>query len=294
MTKARDYSLKAPYPRNKLMTPQPLALAHWGLQRWPFCGVPDAARFYPTEATNEALARIEHLVEGGRRLGALLGEPGTGKTLVLQAVARRLARQSCAVVMVDTQGLSTREMLWQVASGLGAVPSEGADVAQLWRQIADRVVENRLQQIATVLLVDNAGLAGPDAITQLMRIARLDAIPSARWTIVLAAAPAQASRWPQTLRDLVDLRIDLRQWELEDTVGYVQTALVESGRMEPLFDDSALAMLHERAEGVPRRVARLADYALLAGAAAGLSLIDRAVVEGADQDLAWPTAAAVY
>jgi general secretion pathway protein A len=276
------------------MNPLPLALSHWGLQRWPFSGVPDAARFYPTAASNEALARIEHLVESGRRLGALLGEAGTGKTLSLQAAARRLARHSSTVATIDAEGLSSREALWQIAAGLAASADDGADVSRLWRQIADRVVENRLQEIATVLLVDNAGHAGPDVITQLMRLARLDATPAARWTIVLAAEPSQAARWPQTLRDLVDLKIDLHRWELEDTVGYVQTALVESGRMEPLFDEAALTMLHERAEGVPRRVARLADYALVAGAAAGLSLIDRAVVEGADQELAWPTPTAVY
>jgi general secretion pathway protein A len=71
----------------------------------------------------------------------------------------------------------------------------------------------------------------------------------------------------------------------------VQTALVESGRMEPLFDDAALTALHERSGGVPRRVAQLADYALMAGAAAGVNLIDRAVVEGADREFSWPTPA---
>ena len=39
------------------------------------------------------------------------------------------------------------------------------------------------------------------------------------------------------LRELVDLRIDLRAWVAEDTVGYVQTALVDAGRIEPLFED---------------------------------------------------------
>ncbi len=270
---------------------QPLPLAHWGLERWPFCRVPDAARFYPTAASNEALARIDHLVEGGRRLGALLGESGTGKSLLLHVAARRLVRNSCVVTCVDADGLTSREMLWQIAAGIAATPREEADVGRLWRQIADRVLENRLQQVATVLLVDNAGQAGPDLVTQLMRLSRLEPTPAARWTIVLAAEPAQAARWPETLRNLVDLRIDLHRWEHEDTVGYVQTALVESGRMEPLFDEAALASLHERSGGVPRRVAQLADYALMAGAAAGVNLIDRSVVEGADQELVWPAPA---
>ena len=41
---------------------------------------------------------------------------------------------------------------------------------------------------------------------------------------------------------------------------------------------------------MPRQVTRLADYALLAGAAAGLETIDAAAVEAVDEELAWPMA----
>ncbi len=279
-----------------MSTPQQesLPLAHWGLTHWPFASVPAAEQFYPTPGHNEALARIEYLVDARRRLGALLGAAGVGKSLVLEVAARQLARQGHAVVAVDSLGVSTRELLWQIASGLGTGPREDADVQRLWRQIADRVAENRLQQVGTVLLVDDAGSAGPDTMTQLVRLARLEATPATRWTIVLAAEPGQAARWNEPFRELVDLRIDLTPWEPADSIGYVQTALVEAGRFEPLFDDGALALLHELSGGVPRRLVRLADFALLAAAAAGAEKIDRGTVAAANEELAWPTPAGAF
>jgi hypothetical protein len=74
----------------------------------------------------------------------------------------------------------------------------------------------------------------------------------------------------------------------------VQTALVEAGRLEPLFDDAALAALYDLTGGVARQVARLADFALLAGAAAKLNSIDVATIEAAHDEIAWPTAAAAH
>jgi general secretion pathway protein A len=273
---------------------QSLPLEFWGLERWPFRGSLGASQFYPTAGHNEALARIEYLVDSRRRLGALLGEPGVGKSLVLQVAAGQLARQGTAVVVVDALGATTREVLWQTACGLGTAPRDDADVSWLWRQIADRVVENRLQQVATVVLVDDAGQAGPDLMTQFARLARLDTSPAARWTIVLAAEPAQAARWSETLRNVVDLRIELGAWTSEDTVGYVQTALVDAGRMEPLFEDDALRALHELSGGVPRQIARLADYALLAGAAAKCDAVNAGVIEAAYDEIAWPAAVGAY
>jgi general secretion pathway protein A len=263
-----------------------LPLKHWGFERWPFRG--SAAEFYPTAGNAEALSRIDYLVASGRLHGALLGEAGIGKSLVLQAAVRRLSRQRNTVVLVDAMGATTREFLWKIAAGLGAAPAEDGEVARLWRQIADRISENRMQQIGTVLLVDDAGQAGPDVMTQIVRLLRIDASPVARWSLVLAAERAQVARWPAALRELIDLRIELRPWEPEDTIGYVQTALVDAGRIEPLFDDAALARLHDLAAGVPRRVMKLAECALLAGANSGMDNIDLALVEAADEELAWP------
>ena len=163
-----------------------------------------------------------------------------------------------------------------------------------WRLVADRVAENRLQQINTVLFVDGAGEAGHDVLAQLTRLARLESTAEARWTIVLVASPAEAVRWNEALRELVDLRIDLRAWNEIDTIGYVQSTLVDAGRLDPIFADDALRELYELTGGVPRRVIRLAELSLLAGAARGMDEIDIMTVRAADAELSWPATAQAY
>jgi len=271
-----------------------MQLDHWGLDRPPFAVAGGVDQFYPSAGHDEALARLDYLVDTRRRLGVLVGEAGVGKSLTLRVAARRLARQGAAVVAIDATGTGTRDFFWQLAAGLGTAPRDEAEVGRLWRLVADRVVENRLAQVATVLLVDDAGQAGPDVFTHLVRLARLDPSPAARWTIVLAAEAAQAARWSEPVRELVDLRIDLGPWSEEDSIGFVQTALVDAGRFDPVFDDDALRAIHELSGGVPRRVARLAEFALLAGAAAEMQSLDAATVHAAFDELRWPAPEPAY
>lgn len=265
----------------------PLPTEYWGLNRWPFHAKQAINQFYPTAGSTEALARIGYLAEG-RRVGVLIGESGVGKSLLLHQAARQLSRQGRVVVLIDAFGVTPRELLWQVAVKLGTAPAEDMELPKLWRLITDRIAENRLQQLHTVLLIDDVGQAGPDLITTITRLARLEPLSSPSRTIVLAAEAPQALRWNEALRGQVDLWIDLRLWELDETVGFVQTALVDAGRIEPLFEDSALQALHELSRGVPRHIIRIAEAALLAGATAGRQRIDAECLRSAQDETFWP------
>lgn len=268
-----------------------MKLEHWQLTESPFRTVVAADQYYPSASHDEAIARLEYLVEARRRVGVLLGESGVGKSLMLRVAADRLERRGSAVASVDAVGAGTRDIMWQLAAALGAAPRDTSDLVHLWRLVADRIAENRLQQTSTVLFVDDAGQAGPDVLTQLVRLARLETTSAACWTIVLAAESSQASRWNESLRELVDLRIELEPWSRTDTIGYVQTSLVDAGRFDPVFDDEALATIYELTAGVPRHVIRLADLALLTGAAAAVERINASIVHGAHDEMAWQTPA---
>ena len=122
---------------------------------------------------------------------------------------------------------------------------------------------------------------GLDGATQVVRLTRMAAQAGANWTFVLAASPKEASRWPEKLREEVDLRIDLYEWDDMTTVDYLQHALLEAGRLEPVFTEDALRLIHAFSGGIPRNVARLADFALVTGASAAVAIIDTGIVQTA-------------
>ncbi len=263
----------------------PTYRAHWGLTEAPFRGAFDARFFYESPTHEEALARLQFLVEERQRLGLLLGETGTGKSMLLEVFARHLRPNGSQVANISLAGADLREFLWLIAAELGLNPSVRDDVFRLWRGVLDRLTENRYQQLDTVLLFDDAHEASREVLEHVSRLAQVDRAPTARLTVVLAWTAGHAAAIDARLLELSELRIDLDHWDEPDTIGYLNWSLAQAGRKTPVFSDEAMIRLHALSDGVPRRVNQLASLALMAGAARQIPLIDGETVASIHHEL---------
>ncbi len=258
---------------------------HWGLADSPFRSRLDPDVFYESPTHEEALARLHFLVDDHRRLGLLMGPAGSGKSLVLQRIAAHMRDKGRPSVTLGLTGIEPDEFPSLLAGGLGLNPARRLPAAGIWRLIEDRIAEFRYQQMATVVLLDDADCASPAVLTQVTRLARSEPRPDSRLTIVLAGQPARMGRLPRALLELAELRIDLEAWEPADTAQFIETALRKAGRSVPVFGEPAVTRLHQLAEGIPRRISQLADLALVAGAGRRLSSIDAQTVDSVCQEL---------
>ena len=259
--------------------------AYWGLGQPPFRGNLDPRFFHQAPTQDEALARLQFLVEERRTLGLLLGESGSGKSLLLEVFARQLGHIGRQAAVVNLVGLDPREFLWVLAGQLGIEWTSATHEFTLHRALADHIIANRYQQISTILLLDDVDEARVDVLDQIVRLAQFDVSREARLTIVLAAQPQRVHQLGTRLLDLADLRIDLEGWEIDDSATFVKRALAEAGRSTPIFSDAALRRLHELASGIPRRIKQLADLALLAGAGENLVQIEPNTIDAVFQEL---------
>jgi len=256
---------------------------HWGLEKPPFPSGLDPTLFFEGASQRESLARLRFLLAHRRRLGLVLGAAGLGKSLLTTFFAQQCRLAGHAVAQVDLWGLSTREFFWQLGNKLRAAVRTEDDMLRLFRQLTDRLHENKLQGQQTVLLLDDLDQAGSDLQNQVQRLMRTEAAHGGWLTLVATANPTQLGRLGQGLLELVDLRIDLEPWDELDTIGYLQMALLEAGAERPLFDDEALTALHRASAGVPRAVNRLADFALLAGSSNSQAMIEAATIQEASE-----------
>ena len=259
--------------------------SYWGLGQAPFRGNLDPRFFHQGPTHEEALARLQFLVDEHRTLGLLLGEAGTGKSLILEIFARSLGRVGRQSAKLSLAGLDPHGFLWQLAGQLGVESASTVSTFALTRAVTDHIAANRYQQRATILLLDDADAARPEVSDQLVWLAQLDTSRDARLTIVLAAQPERLYKLDTRLLELADLRIDLEGWDADDTAAFVKQSLAKAGRTTPIFSEAALVRLHQLTGGVPRRIKQLADLALLAGAGGNMAQIEPSTIDSVYQEL---------
>jgi len=259
--------------------------SHWGLQESPFQTTLNPRFFYEAPAHDEALSRMLFLVEHRRRMGLVLGDSGAGKSLLIEVLVDKFRRQGVETAAVRMRGLTEDSFLRELADSLRLTTNSVASIHALWRGIADRFAEHRYRQTPLVIFLDDVDLAEPEALTQLLRLIALDTTPDAQVTFVLSASTCGLSKLPQTLVDLIDLRTEIENWEADDTIEYLETAATQAGRETPLFEADAAKRLHELTGGVPRKVAQLAELALVAGAGAELEVVDQHTIDAVYEEL---------
>jgi type II secretory pathway predicted ATPase ExeA len=176
-------------------------------------------------------------------------------------------------------------MLWLLAAGWGLSLDPTQSLVTLWHALSDRLTEYRYQHLEPVALLDDADQADPRVLQHVARLARFDPSPEMRLSLVLASRNEGIAKLGESLCELVDLRIEVEPWEPADTEEFLHLRLSQAGRQSPVFAKGAVARLHELSHGIPRRVSRLADLALLAGAGQHLHQIDADVVEEVYQEL---------
>ncbi|HEY4310723.1 MAG TPA: AAA family ATPase [Pirellulales bacterium] len=260
-------------------------LAHWQLREAPYRNAIDPAYFFQSLTHDEALARLHFLVDGDHRGGLLLGDAGSGKSLLLEVLARQLRKIGVTVAKFSLLGLDKHELLANLAACWGLDVSPGEEAAVLWRLVLDTIAAQHIESQRNVVLLDDVDEATPEVLAQVLRLMQTDVATQPAATLILVARRARVAQLGDRLLELADLRVDLMPWNADDTQHYLEHGLARAGRLEQTFTPDAIALLAELSQGVPRNVVQLADLSLIAAAGQELSEVDAHTVHAVYHEL---------
>ena len=252
-------------------------LEHFQLKMQPFAEHAAVAALWQDQRMDEALARLEYLVEHGQ-LGLVTGPSGVGKSALLKRFLHALLPQHCQALYCHLSHLPSAGLLKLVVTQLGETPRRGKE------RIYEQILERAARAEGSLLLVfDEAHLLDGNALTDLRLLisSALDVRPPLKLLLV-GQDPLRAVLRRTQHADLVNrisVRYQLRPFSREQTCRYIDFQLTQAGGDVKLFDDSVKTTIHDFTNGVPRQINNLATACLLQATARKLRRIDNDLLQ---------------
>lgn len=258
---------------------------HWHFTAPPFDGSLEPATFYTGAPQDEALARLEWLVDERQRFGLVVGGEGCGKSHLCAMAARRLGGCGAEVALLSLRGLTAGDWIELLLERLPLDTLSRAEPLRPWQKLENRLRENTLMERPTALVFDDLDRAPADAIDGVERLISAAEPRYARVVVVATATPEGLALLSGGIRQRAAVRIELSPWGEDDVAGFLARSLHRVGGDDTIFTPESAATLARFAGGVPRVVGRLAQLALVAAAGDGLDRVDAATVERAWREL---------
>lgn len=264
--------------------------SYWQLNSKPFENSTDVDLYYPAETHQGAMLKLRYAVENRRAAALLCGGPGLGKSLIVQTLLRQLDDNFSPQVHLVFPQMPSDQLLAYLADSLSRANYIGPTppIEQSIRSIERSLKENAQQGKHAVVVIDEAqDLDGSDTLETIRLLLNFEheSVPS--MTVLLAGQPSILpilDRMPE-LDERLAVKCLIRRLSLEETISYVHHRLQAVGSQREIFDATALESIHHLTLGVPRRINRLCDLALLIGFAEERTSIGREQIEAVSEEL---------
>lgn len=270
--------------------------SYWRIKSRPFENKASTEFYYPSETHQAAMLKLRYAIENRRAAALLCGPTGIGKSLVSDMLLRQLGetyRPTYHLVFPTLSGEQlVRYLVEQIDASNEQWPREpSADLARFERLLQKNLQQNR----HAVIVVDEAHLLEQNGLLEplrlLLNVASSQSPGESAWTLVLVGQPTLLSHVERyhPLDERLAVKCMLNRLLPEETVAYIQHRVRSSGgNTESIFDDNALERIHQLSHGIPRRINRLCDLALMVGFAEERKIIEAAVIDSVHSDLAAP------
>ena len=263
----------------------------YGLREQPFCNTPDPRFYFDGSQHAEVLTRLMHAINTMKGLAVVVGDLGTGKTMLARRMLDALdeAHVESALLVIIHSAITPEWLLRKIALQLGVeqVP-ENADKVAILTLLYQRLVELQARGKKAIVLIDEANMLQRREIMEEFRgLLNLEVPEGKLITFVFFGLPELEEHLAvdPPLAQRVAMKCRMRSFTPETTRAYIQHRLRVAGATRELFTAEALEAVHGQARGIPRLINTLCDNALLEGFLLKKDRINPEVVHGVARDL---------
>ncbi len=253
-------------------------LEHFGLREAPFTLTPDTTFYFNTRGHREALEVLQVALDGGEGFIKIIGEVGTGKTLLCRKLLDQLEAPYLTAYLPNPL-LGPVEIYRAIAEELGLDVSSRATASMLLGSLNKQLLQLSAAGHRVVLVIDEVQAMAEKSLEALRLLSNLETEKYKLLQIVLFAQPELDERLRQDslrqLRQRIVFSYCLPPLDDEGVRDYVAHRLLIAGHQGgALFSPAALTLLGRGSGGIPRLVNILCHKALMAAYGKGRRRIE--------------------
>lgn len=263
-----------------------LYLDYFGLSAPPFSITPDTSFFFEGGNRGAFIVELVYAAQQADGIVLLIGEVGSGKTLLSRLLLARLP-DNVDTVYLPNPSFSHDEIIDVIARDLGIATSDrGVRIDVLQHELIKRHALGR----QVVVFIDEAHAMPGDSIEEVRRLSNLETDNRKLVQLILCGQPELdkllAAPSLRQVRDRVVYRLVLQNFSWGDASCYLDHRLRIAGwRGGRMFTACAEFLLLADARGRVRRINVIADKALLAAYAEGKKQVNARHVRLAIRDI---------
>jgi MSHA biogenesis protein MshM len=233
-------------------------LYHFGLGELPFTLTPNTNFYLPLAPHDEALAVLSTALQTGEGFIKVVGEVGTGKTLLCRKLLNEIP-EHFVTAYIPNPYLNPDELRRAVAVELGVKQAQRMSVQLLTQRIQTRLLELHSLGHSVVLILDEAQALPEDSLEALRLFTNLETETRKLLQVVLFAQPELDQRLAKTefrqLRQRITFSYKLRAMNAPEVQQYIQHRLQVAGyKGAELFPTAISQKIARVSQGVPRLV----------------------------------------
>ncbi len=241
---------------------------YFGLKRPPFRITPDTSLFYEGGRRGDILAALAYAVQRGEGIIKVVGEVGSGKTMLCRMLQQVLP-EDVEIIYIANPSVSPEDILYVIASELHFDVERDASKHELVARLQDYLLQRHAENRQVVLFIEEAQGMPLETLEEIRLLSNLETDQHKLLQIILFGQPELdenlAQKSIRQLRERITHEFRLAPLDADEIHKYLNFRMREVGYTGPELIDRKLAReIARHSEGLLRRVNILADKMLLA------------------------------
>ncbi len=241
---------------------------HFGLQQAPFRITPDTGLFYKGGGRGEILDALVYAIVSGEGIVKVVGEVGTGKTMLCRMLEERLP-ENVEIAYLANPSLKPDDILQAIALEMNLDIAPGSNRLKVMHAMQQRLLQKHAANRQVVVFVEEAQSMPIETLEEIRLLTNLETKREKLLQIVLFGQPELDQNLNQPsirqLKERITHNFYLEPLKRNELRAYVNFRMRAVGYRGPdVFRSNASVSMTRASEGLTRRINILADKALLA------------------------------